>query len=148
MTKPLPVEKHVEKHIGEMHTYKLQVLEAHLDSFGHMNNATYLQILEEARWDLITSRGYGYDKIHETKIGPTILEINLQFKKEIRLREIITIETRVKDYSKVVGNLVQEVKGPDGDMRCIAHFKIGLFDMNKRKLIAATPEWLHAVGIG
>ncbi len=133
--------------IGRLHSYELHVLEAHLDSFGHMNNATYLQVLEEARWDLITSRGYGYDKIHQTKIGPTILEINLEFKKEIRLREKITIETRVTDYSKVIGNLVQEMKGSDGDVRCIARFKIGLFDMNRRRLIPATPDWLHAVGV-
>ncbi len=133
--------------IGELHIYKMQVLEAHLDSFGHVNNATYLQILEEARWDLISSRGYGYEKIHETKIGPTILDIHLQFKKEIRLREFITIETHVTEYSKVVGTIQHEVKGAEGDIRCLATFKIGLFDMNKRRLIAATPEWLTAVGI-
>lgn len=133
--------------IGTLHEYKMLVLEEHLDSFGHMNNATYLQILEEARWDLITSRGYGYDKIHQTKIGPTILEINLQFKKEIRLREVITIETQVIEYTKVVGTLSHTVRGPEGDVRCLATFKIGLFDMNKRRLIPATPEWMHAIGI-
>ena len=32
-----------------MHTYKLRIIETHLDMFGHVNNATYLQIFEEAR---------------------------------------------------------------------------------------------------
>lgn len=129
-----------------IHTYEFVVLESHLDSFGHMNNAAYLQVLEEARWDLITTRGYGYDKIHQLKIGPTILEINLQFKRELCLREKITVESHLLDYSKVVATLVQEMKGPTGDLRCVATFKIGLFDMNKRRLIPATPEWQYAVG--
>lgn len=130
-----------------LHEYKFTVLESHLDSFGHMNNATYLQIFEEARWDLITQRGYGYDVIQEKKVGPTILEINLQFKKELKLREVISIQSHIIDYTRVVGVIQQEMKGPDGDLRCVATFKIALFDMTKRKLIAPTPEWEYAVGV-
>lgn len=130
-----------------LHQYQFIVLESHLDSFGHMNNATYLQVLEEARWDLITNRGYGFEKIHSSGIGPTILDIHLEFKKELRLREVITVETHLADYSRVVGTIVQEMKGAGGDLRCRATFKIGLFDMNKRKLVAPTPEWKHAIGI-
>ncbi len=36
--------------IGEAHEYHLLILEKHLDTFGHVNNASYLEILEEARW--------------------------------------------------------------------------------------------------
>mgnify|MGYP002626401055 CR=1 FL=1 len=68
-------------------TYRHEVLikEKHLDTMGHMNNATYLQLFEEARWDLITANGFGLKEIQQKKQGPTILEINLRFKKEIRL---------------------------------------------------------------
>ncbi len=41
------------------HEYQLLIHEGHLDSFGHVNNATYLNLFEEARWDWITARGYG-----------------------------------------------------------------------------------------
>lgn len=129
------------------HAYELLVLEAHLDSFGHMNNATYLEVLEEARWDLITKRGYSYERIHETGVGPTILEINIQFKREIKLRERITIHTWIEDYSKVVGLIQQEMRGPDGDLRCVATFKVALFDIKRRKLIPPTKDWKHAIGM-
>ena len=129
------------------HTYELLVLEAHLDSFGHMNNATYLQVLEEARWDLITTRGYSYNRIHETGIGPTILEISLEFKREIKLRERISIITWIEDYSRVVGTIRQEMRRPEGDLRCQATFKVALFDIKRRKLIPPTKEWKHAVGV-
>ena len=128
------------------HIYKMPILEAHLDSFGHMNNATYLQVLEEARWDLITNRGYGYNVVHETQVGPTILEINIKFRKEITLREVITIETQMLDYSSRIGTIHQEIKGEAGDVRAVATFKIALLDMKQRRLIKPTPEWIRAIG--
>ena len=45
--------------LGRVHDYQLVIREQHLDTFGHVNNAKYLEILEEARWDLITGNGYG-----------------------------------------------------------------------------------------
>ena len=38
--------------------YPLTIKEFHLDTFGHVNNATYLQIYEEARWEFINQNGY------------------------------------------------------------------------------------------
>ena len=32
-------------------TYPLLIKETYLDTFGHVNNATYLTLFEEARWD-------------------------------------------------------------------------------------------------
>jgi acyl-CoA thioesterase FadM len=31
------------------HVYTTQILEGHLDTFGHVNNARHLDLLEEAR---------------------------------------------------------------------------------------------------
>ena len=42
--------------LGSVHEYALVIREQHLDTFGHVNNAKYLEILEEARWDLITAQ--------------------------------------------------------------------------------------------
>ena len=47
------------------HTFEFVVQETHLDSFGHMNNAVYLEIFENARWDFIHNRGFGYKHIQQ-----------------------------------------------------------------------------------
>ena len=78
---------------NEIGVYPITVKESHLDTFGHINNATYLQILEEARWNLITERGFGLNYIQQIKQGPVILEVNIKFLKEIGLRENIKITT-------------------------------------------------------
>lgn len=132
----------------ETHHYELLIREKHLDSFGHVNNATYLEIFEEARWQLITERGYGFDKVHELQIGPTILEIQLRFHKEVKLRQKVVIETKMESYAGKIGEIAQVLKdAKTGDAHCTARFKTALLDMKARKLIPPTPEWLHAVGM-
>lgn len=128
------------------HFYSFIVKETYLDSFGHMNNAAYLTVLEEARWDLITNNGYGLKKIIATGQGPVILDINLRFLKELRLREEIQIETQVISYENKVSKMEQKmIRGQE--VCCVALFTFGLFDLQQRKLIQPTPEWLNAVGI-
>lgn len=126
--------------------YPLIITEGHLDTFGHVNNAAYLTLFEQARWDLITKNGYGLKKIQEIRLGPTILEIKLRFLKELRLREKITIETQFISYEKKIGKLSQKMLRDD-EVCCEAEFVIGLFDLVERKLILPTQEWLYAVGI-
>ncbi|RDI43384.1 acyl-CoA thioesterase [Aquicella lusitana] len=130
----------------KLFSYPLVIKETYLDTFGHVNNAAYLTILEEARWDLITQNGYGLTKIQETGLGPTILEIKLSFLKELCLREKAVIETQMISYEKKIGKLSQKiVRG--SDICCVAELVIGLFNMHERKLVMPTPEWLYAVGI-
>jgi len=127
--------------------YELLIREAHLDTFGHVNNAEYLRLLEEARWELITTNGYGLRKIVESGLGPTILEIQLRFTKEIRLRQKVKIKTQLQSYPGKVGFLKQWIENEDGETCCEAEFKIGLFDVRQRKLVPPTPEWKTAVGM-
>jgi acyl-CoA thioesterase FadM len=52
------------------YSYKVLIREGHLDTFGHMNNATYLQLAEDARWEMLVSAGYGLDVVQRTQQGP------------------------------------------------------------------------------
>ena len=114
--------------------------------FDHVNNAVYLNLFESARWELITKGGYGVEKIKETQLGPTILEIKLSFLKELHLNDKITIETRLLFYKNKIGKLAQKMLR-DNETCCEAEFTIGLFDLRTRKLVLPTPEWLTAIGV-
>lgn len=126
--------------------YEFQVLESHLDTFGHINNATYLTLFEQARWEMIESRGFGLARIHEVQIGPTILEINIKYKREIKNREKIIIRTQLKEIKGKLCILSQKMLNKDNKICCEFEMTCGLFDMKKRKLINPTQEWLHAIG--
>lgn len=132
--------------LGEIFVYPLIVKETYLDTFGHVNNAMYLTLFEEARWDLITSKGYTIKKIQESGQGPTILELKLTFLKELRVRDEIIIETEMLSYEGKVGKLAQRiVRGKE--ICCRAEFIFGLFDLKQRKLVLPTDAWLKAVGM-
>jgi acyl-CoA thioester hydrolase len=123
------------------------ISEAHLDSFGHLNNARYLELFEQARWDLITEGGFGMDTISKKRMGPTILGVEMKFLRELAPREPVVIRTELLSYERKVGRMRQAMIKSNGELACEATFTFGLFDIDKRKLIEPTPEWAHAVGL-
>lgn len=127
--------------------YELVIKENHLDSFGHVNNAVYLQLLEEARWEFITQNGFGLEEIQKIKKGPVILEINLKFIKELKLREKIKIETQCTEIKNKILNLTQIIKNSENEICTTAIFVMGFFDLNSRKIINHPSEWIHAIGV-
>jgi YbgC/YbaW family acyl-CoA thioester hydrolase len=123
------------------------ISEAHLDSFGHLNNARYLELFEQARWDLITEGGFGMDTISKKRMGPTILGVEMKFLRELAPREAVVIRSELLSYERKVGRMRQAMIKSNGEVACEATFTFGLFDLDKRKLIEPTPEWAHAVGL-
>src|ERR1700722_16760385 len=105
-----------------VHTYPIKILEHHLDTFGHINNSKYLEIFEEARWELISQNGFGLEEVHKKMIGPIILGLTIQFRKEIKNREEIIITTQCSRYEGKVGQLVQKMIKENGDVACEATF--------------------------
>ena len=124
-----------------MFSYQLLIREQHLDSYGHVNNATYVSLFEEARWEMSTQRGYGYNKIQESGKGPIILEISLKFLKEITLRETVTIKLESVVQDRKITRLQQVMYKENGDIGCQLDLVVGFFDLKTRKLIMPTPEW-------
>lgn len=133
--------------MGKIHLYKFQVLEQHLDSFGHVNNATYLELYEQARWQMITEKGYSLERIMKEKIGPVILDLELKFKKELCNREWFTIKTKFLEHkNNLVGVVEQEILNENDELCSYIKLSVGLFDMEKRKLLKPSEEWLEAIG--
>lgn len=130
---------------GLIHRYPITIKESYLDSFGHVNNAMYLTLFEEARWDMITQLGFGLDFITQHQIGPVIIEINIRYLKELLLGDEILITSQTISYVKKIGTL-QHAMLRGEELCCTAQVKIALWDLTERKLIAPTTEWLHAIG--
>jgi acyl-CoA thioester hydrolase len=130
-----------------VYEYALTIREAHLDTFGHVNNATYLELYEEARWEMIQAGAWGLERIQNEKKGPVIVELHLTFKKELKNRSRITIQTRFKEMK---GNklmvLEQAMVNDAGEIASTLELVIGMMDLNQRKLIAPPADWLSAVG--
>ena len=128
--------------------YEVLIKEMHLDSFGHVNNAAYVMLYEEARWDFITKNGFGLDYVLKNQIGPVILDLQVRFKRELKNRETIKIISKtVQIISPKIMVLEQKMVMADGKIASEATFTVGFFDLKERKLIEANSDWLHAVGV-
>ena len=130
-----------------MASYETTIREGHLDTFGHVNNAVYLELLEEARWEMITQNGYGLEEVKRTGIGPIVVEINIKFRKEIKLRERITIETTCLEHHRKIGKIRQRILNSQGQECAVALVSSALFDTKKRVLVLPGEAWLKAVGL-
>jgi acyl-CoA thioester hydrolase len=133
--------------LSPVHEYQVLIIERHLDTFGHVNNATYLELFEAARWDWITAHGFGLERVRELQQGPTVAEVTLRFRREIKNRQRISIRTWVESYEGKIVIVIQEMRDEGDELCCDARFVCGLFDLKARRLIAPTPEWLVALGI-
>lgn len=127
--------------------YQTQILEQHLDTFGHVNNAKYLELYEEARWDAITKHGYGLKEIMEKQKGPVVLDVMCRFKREIKNREIITIRSESIEYKGKISRMKQEMIKEDGTVASEAVFTFGFMDLAARRLMDPPDSWLKAIGI-
>jgi len=127
--------------------YPITILERHLDTFGHVNNDTYLEIYEEARWDFITQYGYDFARIQRDQVGPIILDLNLTFKRELVNREKITIKSEYKGMkNKFIMTLNQWMMKEDGKVASTLELSVALMDMKARKMVEPTADWLKAIG--
>lgn len=72
--KPMRGEKHVENAKVFHHFRKVQRYE--LDSAGHVNNAVYLNWLEQAKFEAMVSAGYPYSRLKEA--GITIVQVRAE----------------------------------------------------------------------
>ncbi|MCB9189787.1 MAG: acyl-CoA thioesterase [Flavobacteriales bacterium] len=125
--------------------YPMTIKEHHLDTFGHVNNATYLEIYEEARWQFITDNGYGLEKVKSSGFGPVILDIHIRFMKELKNREEIVIHSTTTDYESKVGTIKQWIIDSQGNRCSEIEMSVGLFDTKNRKLVLPTEDWKRAV---
>lgn len=71
---------------------EIKVRGYHLDAYQHVNNARYLEFLEEARWDYLDKiNALGYFK--EKNLAFVIVNINIDYKWPAVQGDVLSVET-------------------------------------------------------
>jgi YbgC/YbaW family acyl-CoA thioester hydrolase len=126
-----------------VHSYKKVISEVDIDVFGHLNHAHYFKICEEARWEWIRNKGVTLEKIFKRKQGFVILNAEIAYLKEIMAAQTIEIQTELREYTKKIFIIDQQIINANNPE--IIHAKVvikgGLFDMKARKLIEPDNFW-------
>jgi YbgC/YbaW family acyl-CoA thioester hydrolase len=77
------------------YTYKTEVRGYELDSFGHVNNAIYLNYTEQARWNILKESGFLEDFIN-SGMFLVVVETNIRYMRELKMFDSVEIITTLK----------------------------------------------------
>lgn len=88
-------------------TFKIRTF--HTDSFGHVNNARYLELLEEARWQFAEHHGL-IDLLNEDNLGFIIMQMNLRFRLPVIEGDTIQVLTKLITLGTASGEVEQLIK--------------------------------------
>ena len=80
-------------------TINIKVRGYHIDHFNHVNNARYLEFLEEARWHYCEENNL-IDGFHQKGIFHVTANINISYKRSAVVGDILRIETSVQDSNR------------------------------------------------
>jgi acyl-CoA thioester hydrolase len=88
---------------------KLSVRTYECDSYGHVNNANYLNYLEFARWDFLKQIGFDNEAILEGGYAVYVARIEIDYKKSARTDDELVIKTWAIKKGAVSGILQQQI---------------------------------------
>lgn len=71
----------------------LKVRGYHVDAFGHVNHARYLEFLEEARWAFFEEWPALTAAFHARGIIHAVVNINIDYKSQAKVGDLLRIET-------------------------------------------------------
>jgi len=78
-------------------TTDIKIRGYHLDVYGHVNNARYLEFLEEARWDLFEHH-FDLQRWKSKNIGFFVVSITIHYRRPASLGDVLQIRTHVSRF--------------------------------------------------
>ena len=112
----------------------------HLDVYQHVNNARYLEFLEEARWDgLENSAGFQWMSAHHIAI--VVVNININYRRPAVLGDVLTVTSKVEQLNGKSGVLSQVVTlNPEGQVVADALITFVCIDLKTQKALPLEGE--------
>ena len=80
----------------------------HLDVYQHVNNARYLEFLEEARWQWL-EEVEAFHWLQEQKLAFVVVNININYRRPAVLGDVLTIDSEITQLNGKSGNIAQRV---------------------------------------
>lgn len=109
--------------------YKRKIYGYQCDIYGHLNNANYLMVYEEARSELLLELGYSVRKLKQIGLHIYLTRVELEFKNAVALEDIITIKTTIKKVNRLRSTWKQQIFNSEG-MLCNQATIEGVFVKN------------------
>lgn len=97
------------------HTSEIKVRGFHLDIYQHVNNARYLEFLEEARWEYLEETG-DIEYFQSKGLAWVIVNININYRAAATMGQTLTINTGLKKIGGKSAVFNQKITVKDTDI--------------------------------
>ncbi|HWL23791.1 MAG TPA: thioesterase family protein [Ureibacillus sp.] len=118
-------------------TYTVQ--ENELDELGHMNYLNYIMKFTSARMEWLKEIGLGFRELVDQQLGPVLLKLDTEYKKEVRLGDTVEIYTKLERVGTKSFTLVQSMVHGD-QLSSSSTAIMTIMDLEKRKAIPVPNE--------
>ncbi len=102
-----------------MTTTQIKVRGYHEDRFGHVNNARYLEFLEDARWEHLDERGLDTAFFKAHGIFPVVVRLSISYRRPASAGDVLNITTQVTSIGSRKIVLGQEARFASSDKVCV-----------------------------
>jgi thioesterase-3 len=101
-----------------MSVTQIRIRGYHEDRFGHVNNARYLELLEEARWADFERRGVDGAFFKRHGIFPVVVRLSISYRRPASAGDIVNVSVDVKEAGRRKVVLAQEIRFEGSDEVC------------------------------
>ncbi|MCX8958016.1 YbgC/FadM family acyl-CoA thioesterase [Erwinia psidii] len=112
----------------------------HLDVYQHVNNARYLEFLEEARWAWL-ERLETFSWMQENRLAFVVVNININYRRPAVLGDVLDINSQMLELGGKSGVIAQTVTlAPGGETVADARLTFVCIDLLTQKAQAIAGE--------
>ena len=130
-----------------MTTIRISVRDVELDALGHVNQSVYHQYAERARQAAVEAAGGLFDELIASGIAPVLLESHINFRRELRARDVVDVSCETKFGTGKTFRMEQLITKLDGTLAEEISCTLGMMDLRARKLLADPRAALETVGV-
>jgi acyl-CoA thioester hydrolase len=130
-----------------MYTKTLLAGWSDMDFNSHMRNTAYLDKTADVRQLFLVENGFPVEEFARLRIGPVIMKDELEYFKEVRLLQEITVTYALAGHALDGSRFLlrHEIFRPDGKLAARVTSAGGWLDLAERKLVAPPPALLSAM---
>ncbi len=90
-------------------TTRIVVRGYHLDGFGHVNHARYVEFLEEARWSFFDEHQATVERLHTRGITHAVVRLELNYRSPANLGDRLRVTTAIEKVGRSSVIMSQQV---------------------------------------
>ena len=116
---------------------EITVRSSHIDMFGHVNNARYIEFLEWDRVQMTADQGIDLLAMAAEGLGPAVVRMEINYRLEARIGEVLLLDSQpIELKNDKVGVIKQTVTNKkSGKIICDAMVTFVMIDLRQRKSV-------------